>query len=94
MADSTPEKQPKATQTSDPHTVEKTVKFLWTNRRTSQFRVKAALKKSRAIQAELADARAQVKAFSARLDREFDRYPEVFKKIGLNPLGDDESSED
>lgn len=87
MADLPPEKAPKPTQTSDPHTVERTVKFLWVNRRTNQFRVRATLKRLRAAEAELKDARSQVKSFSMRLDREFDKHPEVFKKMGLNPTG-------
>jgi hypothetical protein len=93
MADSSPEKQPKPTQTSDPHTVERTVKFLWTNRRINQFKVRATLKKMRAAESELQNAKTQVKAFSLRLDREFDKHPEVFKKMGLSPT-QDESSED
>lgn len=93
MAEPLPEKQPKSLQTPDPHTVERTVKFLWTNRRTNQFKVRALAKKVKAAEAELKDAKAQVRAFSARLDREFDKHPEVFKKMGLNPIEDD-SSED
>jgi len=89
MADLTPEKAPKPTQTSDPHTVERTVKFLWTNRRMNQFRVKASRKRLQAAQVELDGAKAQVKAFSMRLDREFDKHPEVFRKMGLNPIGED-----
>lgn len=89
MADLTPEKAPKPTQTSDPHTVERTVRFLWTNRRVNQFKVKASRKRLQAAQAELDGAKAQVKAFSMRLDREFDKHPEVFKKMGLRPTGGD-----
>lgn len=89
MADLTPEKAPKPTQVSDPHTVERTVKFLWTHRRMNQFKVKASRKRLQAAQAELDGAKAQVKSFSMRLDREFDKHPEVFRKMGLNPIGGD-----
>lgn len=89
MADLTPEKAPKPTQVSDPHTVERTVKFLWTRRRMNQFKVKASRKRLQAAQAELDGAKAQVKSFSMRLDREFDKHPEVFRKMGLNPIGGD-----
>lgn len=89
MADLIPEKAPKPTQTSDPHTVERTVKFLWTNRRMNQFRVKASRKRLQAAKAELDGAKAQVRSFSMRLDREFDKHPEVFRKMGLNPIGGD-----
>lgn len=89
MAD-LPDKQPVPPSTSDTLTVERTVKFLWENRRLHQFRRKANQKKVKAAEKELEDAKRHIHAFTVRLDREFDAHPDVFRKMGLSRASEED----
>lgn len=85
MADSSSKSPaPKPPSSNDPLTVERTVKFLWEQKRLQNFRRKANLKKLKAAEAEVKDAEHKVKGFIVRLDREFDAHPDVFKKMGFS----------
>lgn len=91
MAESSP-KQP-APNTLDRLTVERTVKFLWEGRRLNKFKERAQLKKLAALQSEVEQSQRQIRSFSMRLDREFDKHPDVFKSLGLSRDSSDGSED-
>ena len=87
-------KQPVPNSTSDQLTAQKSVQFKWEQRRFHQFRKKAAQKRLKAVEKELADAKNKVRFFTDGINREFDAHPDVFKKMGLSRAGESEESDD
>lgn len=92
MAD-LPPKQPgpgETPSTLDHLTVERTLKFLYESRRFNKFKECAQLKKLAVLEAEIAQTRSQIRSFSMRFDREFDKHPDVFRKLGLSRDGSED----
>lgn len=87
-------KQPVPNSTPDQLTAQKSVEFKWGQRRFHQFRRRAAEKKLKIVEKELADAKSKIRFFTDGINREFDAHPDVFKKMGLSRAGDNEESDE